>query len=554
MAKKERIDLSEDRLLDMAAAFIDDHNYTGALKMLHKNAEVNFEDDRTFLMYAEIYDDLAMYEDSINNWFRYLDVCDDPDLAEAYEGLAVNYMQVDNESFSAYYYNKMLIETEDLSAESRREIIDHFIKRERNPLKFAYPPEKADYTADISEGIEYIKAREPEKSVQCFERVAFGNDKYILARNYIAMAYVLSDNYDEAEKACDYVLSLDPANVQALTTLAAVRSEQNRQDDAVEIAKRLVSLRVTDTEDIYKIATVCCENKLHAEAYALFCKLDDEVINSDKNMLYFKAAAAYNSGNTQASLDIFDTLVTLYPDAVVAKYYYDIARENADGGEVKELSYFYRLPQDLREQSLAFLSAIYSLSEKDAKKLVKKVDGLDCIKWCFDETESSDDNELHYVAAECAVKTGYDDYVRSLLLNAFLPDNLKISIIRSLCERNENNQFGVVICNIYKAVDTYPLEIGRAKRKLFLGAYGILVSRFGIIDEDYSMRFAAAAEIVYEKLEKAEALNICKDSETLAAVIVTESGIREQALPKFDVCDFFNADKKRYEKIISSLK
>ena len=75
-------------------------------------------------------------------------------------------------------------------------------------------------------------------------------------------------------------------------------------------------------------------------------------------------------------------------------------------------------------------------------------------------------------------------------------------MLHDICERNEDNQFGVVICNIYKCVDIYALNIGRSKRKYFLSAYSVLVSRFGILDEDYSGRFCGAAERLYKNMAK----------------------------------------------------
>lgn len=54
---------------------------------------------------------------------------------------------------------------------------------------------------------------------------------------------------------------------------------------------KLVSLNAKDPDDIYKIATVCCENKLHKEAFELFCKLEGDFAY-DTTVLYFKAIAA----------------------------------------------------------------------------------------------------------------------------------------------------------------------------------------------------------------------------------------------------------------------
>ena len=179
---------------------------------------------------------------------------------------------------------------------------------------------------------------------------------------------------------------------------------------------------------------------------------------------------------------------------------------------------------------------------------------LECIKWCFDETENSDDNQLHYVAAMCAVKAGYDDYLRGLLLDAFISDSLKIAVLHDICERNEDNQFGVVICNIYKCVDIYALNIGRSKRKYFLSAYSVLVSRFGILDEDYSGRFCGAAERLYKNMAKKGLLANSADLHALAAAMFTVSGVREADVPADNVCGFFDADKAAYDRIMEAMQ
>ncbi len=553
MSKAERLDLSDERLLSLAASMIDDHNFIGALKMLNKNAGLNFNDDRSFMLYAEAYDDMGLCERSINGWFRYLDEAPEGDLGEAYEGLAVNYMNLGNENFAAYYYNKMLVETDDLTPETRRGIIDNFLRKQDNPLKFAWPPGIADYSAEISRGLEEMRARRYDEAVAEFEKVADGNPRYLAARNYIAMCRIIADRCEEAEAECAEILKRAPDDVQALTTLAAVRTEQKRAEEGREIALKLASLNVSDTDDIYKIATVCCENKLHDRAYEMFCRLGGELAY-DTTVLYFTAISAYNCGKVKESLAAFEKLLAIDPDAVVAQYYMLRVRRNAEEGVFEELGYFYRLPQEEREDALKVISECCGMSARAAYAYSARTDVLGCIKWCFDELENSEDNQLHLAAALCAVKCGYDDYVRGLLLDAFLADGLKVAALHELCARNEDNRFGVVICNIYKNVDTYRLNVGRAKRKHFVQAYATLVSRFGIFEENYSARFCAAAEKLYEKLERAGALARALAEKALTAAMFVLSGVREKVVPADDVCGFFEADKEAYDKIMEACR
>ena len=138
MAKTMEIDLSDDRLIAIASDLVDSHNYIEALKMLNKNAEISGDDDDSLMLYAEIFDDIGLYEKSINGWFKYLDNTNTIDLAECYEGLAMGFMNIGDEHFSAYYYNKLLMETDEMDPAAREDIIREFLSAHSdNPLKSA---------------------------------------------------------------------------------------------------------------------------------------------------------------------------------------------------------------------------------------------------------------------------------------------------------------------------------------------------------------------------------------------------------------------------------
>lgn len=551
MAKSTSIDLSSDRLLDIAGSMMERHNYSGALKMLNKNAEENGNDEESFMLYAEIFDDMGLYEKSINGWFKYMDFVDSFGLSDCYEGLAVSFMNLGNEHFSAYYYNKLLFECEELDGEMREAILKEFLSNEENPLKFAYPPALADYSDVIKKGIERMKSGDYDGAVEVFDAVDEDNKVYTSARNYIAMCKIISERSDEAEQECLNILQKQPDNVQALTTLAAVKTETGKDEDAVSLANRLLDLNVTQPEDIYKIATVCCENKLHDRAYEMFCKLPEEY-SYDLTALYFKAVSAYNCGKFAESFETFDELVTIYPEAVTARYYYNFAREMYANGNFTELSYFYRLPQEIREASLKVLAAYTRLNASQAKKLSGELDLSDCIKWCFDEREDRG-GELQHLAALTAVKAGLDGIVRDLLLDAFITERLKMEVLGMLAERNKNDSFGVVLCNIYKKVTTAALNIGRAKRKIFVVAYARLVAHFSVVNDKHGAKFASAAEKIYRRLEAEDKLGSVTNLDVLSAVIYIKSGVREAGLTGNKIYSFFEVTKEQVAKLSENL-
>ncbi len=549
MGKISKIDLCGDRLIPLAADLVDEHNYIGALKILNKNAALNENDDDSLMLYAEIFDDMGLYEKCVNGWFKYVDGADFADMSDCYEGLAVSYMNLGNEHYSAYYYNKLLSESDDIDGDMREEILKDFIGEQDNPLKFSYPPELEDCTDYINDGIAHMKAGEYDKAVEEFEKVGEGNPKYLTARNYVAMCKIISDRTDEAEQECLNVLERYPDDVQALTTLAAVKTEAGKRDEALGLARKLLSVDLTDPETIYKVATVCCENKLHAEAYGLFKKLTGE-LEYDLNIMYFKAVAAFNCGKYEESFDTFDNLCTIYPEAVTARYYYRQAKTMKDSGEIAELSYFYRLPNDVRESSLKLLAAYLRLSNSAAKKLAAEVDLSECVKWCFDEIEGYGGSELQLLAAQVAVKAGLDDIVRDILLDAFIDDRLKLDVLNSLAERNEFNCFGVVICHVYKRITTTSLAVGRLKKKHFVQAYARLLAHFSVLDDENGALFAEAAEKLYEKLSTEGRLDEVKSVDILSAAIYLFSGVNAAGIEGDKIYSFFEVTAEQINNLL----
>ena len=545
MDKTSKIDFGADRLLSIAADAIENHNYITALKMLNKNAVLNGNDEDSFMLYAEAFDDMGLYEKCVNGWFKYIDYAEDlADFAEAYEGLAISFMNMGQESFAAYYYNKLLMETNvELTPENRQEIINSFLTTEKKPLKFAYPPQLADYSEEIESGINFMRSNDYDNAIGEFSKVDEGNEKYLAARNYIAMCEIISDRCEQAEEEC--------SDVQALTTLAAVKSQQKKSDEAKELANRLLSLNAESPDDIYKIATVCCENKMHAQAYELLSKLGND-LDYDFSILFFKAISAYNSGKIEESLNTFDTILTVYPNATTAEYWRYTVSKNAKLApeERAELEYFYRLPREESQTNLEFMSAFARLTDKMAKKLCENADIETCVHWCFDEGDSNNSYELRMLGATCAVKAGLDDTVRDILLDAFVPDGIKMEAVNELVQRDIGGEYGIVVCNLYRRLTLLPLDTGRYKRKTFLRAYGMAFSRFAMLEENYCYLLNAATTKLYNKLESEDRLDEVRSVPALAAAIVKSSDIIENGLTDENMLSFFGADKQKVNALL----
>ena len=65
------------------------------------------------------------------------------------------------------------------------------------------------------------------------------------------MCKIIDDKNEEAEQECLAILKKDPENVHALTSLAALKTEQKKFDESKQLAHKLLGLEIHLTDDIY---------------------------------------------------------------------------------------------------------------------------------------------------------------------------------------------------------------------------------------------------------------------------------------------------------------
>ena len=156
------------------------------------------------------------------------------------------------------------------------------------------------------------------------------------------------------------------------------------------------------------------------------------------------------------------------------------------------------------------------------------------------------------LGALSAVKGGLDDLVRDILLDAFLQDGVKLEMLNAIVQQNRDGEYGVVVCNLYKRVTLVPIQTGKNKKKTFLRAYGLVFSRFAMLEPEYPFMLAAATERLYAKLEEEGRLDICRSASSLAAAIFKYSEVKENGLNDEQICSFFDADIKKVNAILGT--
>lgn len=543
--------LSDEFLTDSAGKRADSGDDFGALTILNKRAGLYPPSADAWAIYAEIYEHLELWHLAADAWFRFLDVCNEADFGEGYEGLAIAFLNMGNDFQSAYFYSRAFPEEE---TEDETEELAEFLGHDEpsaEPPKLHLVGEADPET--LREGLDLMRRGELEEARERFLLVDADSPDHPSAAGLAAMCLLMMEEEEQAERECEELLAVYPDNTQVLTTYIAVLGARGERKRAREIAKHLASLPADATDELYRIATALCETGLDEEAYRVLTELKKR-LPYDENVLFFSAAAGYKLGKLDEAISSLETLTSICPRKAVAQYYLEHLRMIRDGDETElEMGYFYRMPQkEYRRIANCFLAALRSDTEDMEQNFPEDQDFEECFRLAFDELEGRDE-KIQMVAVKAAARAGYDDLLREILLDYTGNDFIKFSILHEVTVRNENNSFGTVFLNMYREFFTHSINIGPRKAEEFLDAFADVYSKYGLLGEDNEGKICGAAEDIYAAVEDAGAWKYMNERAALASAIYREARISGGIQPLSEICDMFDANRYVTQEILDLL-
>lgn len=543
----QKLDFSDEFMLESVEKRFQDGNYLGALKLLNKRNKMYGPSADAQALAADIYEAMGLWQQAADAWFRFLDTCNEADFGEGYEGLAVAFMNMGNDVQSALYYHRAFAQEGEFSSEGLAGI-GSFVRRMAAPHLHFVPDDDAPCPELLAEGLACLKAGDLKKARDKFSEVPETSSDYPSAAGLSAMCALMLGDEEGAQKECEALLTEHPDNVQALTTYCAVLGAREDKEGARKAARRLAEIHTDATDDLYRIATALCETGLDEEAYEKLSLLKER-LEYDDNVLWFHAVAAYKTGRIDAAIESLDLLTTIYPRKAVASYYLERMRGLEDGGDGFSMSYYYRVPEEEYSTIANFLLAASTVEEQDARKISALPELDEFFRIAFDEMEGRDE-KLQALAVRVAVRSHMDAVLREVLLDSTLEEYVKISILHELTMRNAEDSFGVVVCNVYREFFTHKIEVGDKKQEAFLKAFADVYAKFALLGDENEGKICAAAEDIYLTLEEAGALDYCDERAALAAAIYREARIKggERSLVK--IVELFDANRYTTQAIL----
>ncbi len=538
-----RLDLSDEFLMESAEKRFESGDYLGALTMLNKRADMYDPSADASALYGDIYEALELYSSCADAWFRFLDTCNEADFIEGYEGLAVAFMNLGDDFQSELYYRRAY----DIDLISDME--DFHPEKEKPKLRIVHSADGEIGDPDLlQKGLFYLRAGQLDKARDALSEIPPESMDYASASGLTALCMLLSGDADGAAAECEKLLEKQPDNVSALTTYCAVLGAQGNTEGAKEVGRHLATLETKSVEDLFRVATALCETGLDEEAYEKLTVLKEKLPYND-DVLWFHAVASCKTGRKEEAIASLELLTTVYPRKAVAKYYLERLR---GGDGAIPITYFYRIPDEEYKTIASFLLTANAAKPEAAEQYADIPEIENYFKLAFDNLDGRDD-KIQILAAKVAVKCRCDYVVRDVLLDYTVDDIMKFAMLHDLVMRNEENSFGVVICNLYREFFTHQLEIGDYKSKQFLNAFAEVYSKYSLISEDHEEKLVAAAEDVYRVLEEAGVTDLFDEQEALSAVIFREAHMKRADRPIEKIAALFGANLKVVKEILNYL-
>ena len=541
-----RLDFSDEFLLDSAEKRYEAGDYMGTLTMLNKRAGMYRPCADASALYADVYEAFSLWIPCADAWFRFLDTCNEADFGEGYEGLSLAFANMGDALRAELYYRRSF----EVSGEVPPSDLDEedFVPEQRPQLRLIHSDDGTVSDPDLlRRGVLLVKLGELDKAKEVLSEIEPGSEDFPSACGLIAMCKLLTGDTAGAAEECERMLEYHPDNIHALTTYCAVLGAQDRKEEAKAVGRKLAAMDSDSAEDLYRIATALCETGLDSEAYEKLTKLKG-MQPYDDSILWFHAVAALRSGRKEEAISSLETLTTVYPRRVIATLYLERLR----GDKEVTLSYFYRLPEDTYKELTSFLLMADGVEPEMAERFGGDKEIENYIRLAFDQLEGRD-QKLQQLAARVAVKCRCDDVVRELLLDFEGDEFIKLSMMRDLVLRNEDNSFGVVICNFYREFYTHKMEFDGRRPDQFMEAFAEVYSRYSITADDNERKLLYAAEDVNYTLVDADAEDLFAEKDALAAAIYREARLTDGEHGIETIANLFNANVHTVKEILNFL-
>lgn len=433
---------------------------------------------------AEVYAEIDLYPDAVNCWFRALSSAkDDRERARAYNGLGANFYFLGRDPLAYRYFNLQL--SADVDGEYEyNDIIDQLHNSDdvvdenaaRAMMKgfyVAYDHERDRDERAIFNARSLMDEGKLVEALGLIEDIGEDSGKFGEALVLSSFLYVLLGEYKNAIETAARVLDRKDDDLTAYMVMCSAYHGLGDDVTANKYFEQLLTMDIGDTDHIMPMIMVAIDlgRPRDAIAYA-----DRELRESpyNLNLMFIRGLLKYNSGDREGAKKDFGSILALVPNSMVELKLRIICSDD---------------PPDALEYSFDINAAdLKTYAEYLRSKLLSGENSVsfeDIVRHCNYIIKSGEED---YISAGMQMLLALDaarasDYLKGVLLDANVSDNIKFSIIAEYIKMGMNMPIKCVTGHIYRECIIEPRTFDGYASELFDDIYAQVAARLYMFDE-----------------------------------------------------------------------
>lgn len=512
-----------DTLEYVADDLLDEDDIEGALST-YLEIEESQADYLLIRKIADLYTELAMFDYSINYWFKFIDCAPKRYHAEAYNALGGNYFFMRNDKLAAYYFNLQINDKNDAEFpfdEIMYELFDKNIStRFDEPSIHIYDAQNEKDRAAVEKALDLLET-DSDAAKKLYESVKETSDSYGEARFYCGMIDLLELELDDALN--EFLIAKKYRFRQEVTLtyifgLAFYLGKAEIKDNVFkELKKEGADFNAAVT--FFSLYEGFGKHKLAYE----YAGVIEELFPNFGHLHFYYAIAAYNAKKYNVALDRLSRYYKLTNAEYVIHTRATVMDVAAHNTKFTQFEYIPALQQADNSHYSLILDSL--LREKPAE--IRNVGNMvfDIISPCI----YSQNPEICAAALQIFSIINDDNTVRVMkgyLLRDDANDFIKPIVITLLIEMGVEESTGLVYNHIYSKIPFERVEFNDDCGDIFRSAYAFAFGRFVPYCEKEIYKLRVAAYSLYDQFLASGNIRKVKKVNTLAGLMMKRAGIK----------------------------
>lgn len=535
-----QLNTTEKSRIDTAYGKIEGGDVIGGISML-LNVAYDGAGEEVYYHLGVVYNEIGLYDYSLNNFYRYLGSAGKRGKCRAYNGIASCYVHLGNNDLASYYYDRQLDISKTTECDFEDDMYDFFdfmLDKSRNKRYFRIIDDEEEYSKYLDNGKRLMAEEDYDSALSAFDRIPMSSKNYCDAATNSAICYFMQDSTERAIYILQDLIAGNKANFFTYENIVNMLYASDRTDEAQVYAREMCKIKTDSIDEKVRTVVALCNLSMDEE-------IEQKTAEILKENEYFvsvytvRGISLYNLGRFKESYDILRKNYLLTRNEVALHYMTRVSDVIDKKSEYKHFKY----ARDFKNE--VFMTKVLRIEAWTKMKLgqLRKVDKgelLSTCEWGIDVQSTTITMSMCSVLARLNVKKT-NEYLANLLCRVDVHEDTKMFIISLLVKNGYDKTKGLVFADLYMLMKFYKAEFGE-NDGTFVEAYSLAYGKIAPLIGDNIKKLRDCAYSYYFAFKEGGMLKKVDDFKALAAALVLDSGLNP-VKNKGALYKYFNTNK-----------